>query len=79
MNVQVLIIRARSEKAARFGPAQGIYAARVSVKLVDDVEVGDERGIAVELAVGAVLDRVVGGFPVEDLCGEVVLHVCRLV
>lgn len=46
------------------------------VELVDDVEVGDQRGVAVEFAVGAVFDGVVGGFAVENLGGEVVLHVC---
>jgi small basic protein len=49
----------------------------MSVKLVNDIEVGDERRIAVELAVVAILDCIIGGFPVEDLGGEVVLHVCR--
>ena len=48
------------------------------VELVDDIEVGDERGIAIELAVGAVLDCIIGRLPVEDLGGKVVLHVCRL-
>ena len=50
----------------------------MSIELVHDVEVCNERGVAVELAVGAVLDRIVGGFPMEDLGGEVVLHACRL-
>jgi hypothetical protein len=51
VNVQMLIVRARGQKSARFRPTQRIYATGMAVKLIDNVEVRDERGIAVELSV----------------------------
>ena len=43
---------------------------------MDNVAVGDEGGIAVELSVSPILDRIVGRFPKEDLAAEVVFHLC---
>lgn len=51
VDVEVLVVRAGGQKSAGFRPAQSVHATRVAVQLVDDVEVGDERWVAVELPI----------------------------
>lgn len=74
VDVEVLIIGARSQKVARLGPRERIYTTRMAVQLVDDVEIVDQTAVTIELAVALGPRTRISHLSKVNLAGERVLH-----